>query len=119
MELTPLIDVVFILLIFFIVSTKFQKDELALLLELPETQEGAGQGKKEESIVVEVSADSIAYQGKKIAIEDLGRQLQTLDKKVLVQLRIDQNVRYKRVALFLDLFQKYQIQNMSLITQKK
>ena len=34
-DLTPLIDVVFILLIFFIVSSVFKKEELALMLSLP------------------------------------------------------------------------------------
>ena len=35
-DLTPVIDVVFILLIFFIVTSVFKKDELALMLDLPE-----------------------------------------------------------------------------------
>ena len=35
LDLTPVIDVVFILLIFFIVTSVFKKDELALVLDLP------------------------------------------------------------------------------------
>ena len=34
-DITPLIDIVFILLIFFIVSSVFKKEELALTLDLP------------------------------------------------------------------------------------
>jgi biopolymer transport protein ExbD len=37
-DMTPLIDVVFILLIFFIVTSVFKKEELALLLNLPDSQ---------------------------------------------------------------------------------
>ena len=35
LDLTPVIDVVFILLIFFIVTSVFKKEELALMLDLP------------------------------------------------------------------------------------
>ena len=35
-DITPLIDVVFILLIFFMVTSVFRKEEAALLLQLPD-----------------------------------------------------------------------------------
>ena len=35
LDLTPVIDVIFILLIFFIVTSVFKKEELALILDLP------------------------------------------------------------------------------------
>ncbi len=46
-DLTPLIDVVFLLLTFFIVSTVFRKEEFALSLNLPKTSSTEkGQGKQ-------------------------------------------------------------------------
>ena len=55
-ELTPLIDVVFLLLIFFMISTTFTK-ETSLQINLPEAsgEEGIEQPK---SIEVQVSADA-------------------------------------------------------------
>jgi len=50
MDLTPLIDVVFLLLIFFLVTSVFKKDELALLLKLPKSEQGAGKEKKVEQL---------------------------------------------------------------------
>jgi biopolymer transport protein ExbD len=47
-DMTPLIDVVFLLLIFFLVSTSFKKDELALLLNLPTSQASQEMIAKEE-----------------------------------------------------------------------
>ncbi len=38
LELTPLIDVVFLLLIFFMVSTTFVSDEGGLAVELPRSE---------------------------------------------------------------------------------
>ncbi|MGK0367028.1 MAG: biopolymer transport protein ExbD, partial [Thermoproteota archaeon] len=49
-ELTPLIDVVFLLLIFFLVTSVFKKEELALLLNLPKASEGKSQQAQKKNI---------------------------------------------------------------------
>jgi biopolymer transport protein ExbD len=56
-NLTPLIDVVFLLLIFFMVSTTFTK-ESRLKLELPTAQ---GEAAVQESIVLEVVVDAAGH----------------------------------------------------------
>ena len=57
-DLTPLIDVVFLLLIFFLVSTVFKKEELAFLLNLPKTQYGETSAKVEiKNYIIELSKD--------------------------------------------------------------
>jgi len=48
MDLTPLIDIVFLLLIFFLVTSSFKKEQLALLVKLPKAEQGAGSEKKVE-----------------------------------------------------------------------
>ena len=53
-NLTPLIDVVFLLLIFFMVSTTFERDT-EISLELPEA---SGEPLKTERVVVEISIDA-------------------------------------------------------------
>ena len=54
LNITPLIDVVFLLLIFFMVSTTFQR-ESEITIELPES---SGEAVEKEKIVIEVSVDS-------------------------------------------------------------
>lgn len=54
LNITPLIDVVFLLLIFFMVSTTFQR-ESEITIELPES---SGDAVEKEKIVIEVSIDS-------------------------------------------------------------
>jgi len=49
-DLTPLIDVVFLILIFFMVSSTFKKEELALLLTLPMPKAPHKRSKKRISI---------------------------------------------------------------------
>ncbi len=118
-DLTPLIDVVFLLLIFFMVSTVFKKEELALLLNLPSSSSKEAKNTKDENINIELSKTEIAFNGKKYSIEQLEENLKTFEKKETpVFLRVDEIVEYKRVVLILDLLKKYKLSNLSLITKK-
>lgn len=118
-ELTPLIDVVFLLLIFFMVSSVFKKEELALLLTLPKSDQGKGEQKIKEYVTIEVSGEKIAYEGKEISVEDLSSKLQGTDTKTLINLRVDGDVKYLRLVSVLDVLQKHKLENVSLITEKK
>lgn len=118
-ELTPLIDVVFLLLIFFMVSSVFKKEELALLLTLPKTEQGKGEQKIKEYITIEVSGEKVAYEGKEISVEDLSDKLKGTDTKTLINLRVDGDVKYLRLVSVLDVLQKHKLENVSLITEKK
>jgi len=118
-DITPLIDIVFILLIFFIVSSVFKKEELALNLQLPSasTKELEVELKQ---INIELSESSLAYLGKEISFENFDFELSnypTRDKPVIV--RIDKNVKYDRVVKVLDLLQKYSFDNLSLVTSEE
>jgi len=118
-ELTPLIDVVFLLLIFFMVSSVFKKEELALLLNLPKAEAGKADETPKNFITIELSKDSMAYEGVKLELSELQNRVESLDKKSLVNLRVDGEVQYDRVVTILDLLQKYKLENLSLITTKK
>lgn len=118
MDLTPLIDMVFLLLVFFLVTSVFKKDELALLLKLPKTEQGSGNEKKQEQLTIELTNEELAVNGKKLTIESLPATLEAADKQSLVNLRVDGDVRYQRLVKVLDLLQVYKLENISLITNK-
>lgn len=119
-DLTPLIDVVFLLLIFFMVSSVFKKQELSLDLTLPEAQSGKSSSTtQKKNITIELNGETIAYQGKMLELEKLEVELKALDKKSIMNLRVDGNVKYERLVKILEMLQKYQLNNLSLITDKK
>ncbi len=117
-DLTPLIDVVFLLLIFFMVSSVFKKEELALLLSLPKTEKGQSSKGKSEQLTIELSQEEIALDGKVVSFEEVQTHLGSLSKKTLVNLRVDGTVEYKRLVRVLDLLQKNKLENINLITEK-
>lgn len=118
-DLTPLIDVVFLILIFFLVSATFKKEELALMLTLPDTQSAAEEIRKEE-ISIELSTESVAYRGKKVDFEALDRLLEAVkEKSHPVNVRIDKQVPYERVVKLLDLLNKHSLNNLALETHRE
>jgi len=116
-DMTPLVDVVFLLLIFFLVSTSFKKDELALLLDLPASQ-AQQQMVHKEDVNIELSSDNIALKGKKITFEELDTELsKVLDTKRPINVRIDKEVRYERIIQLFDVLKKYNLNNLALINE--
>jgi biopolymer transport protein ExbD len=118
MDLTPLIDMVFLLLVFFLVTSVFKKDELALLLKLPKSEQGMGNEKKVEQLIIELSDTDLAVNGKKTTIEELPSTFKNTSKETLVNLRVDGDVKYQRLVKVLDSLQANKLENISLITEK-
>ncbi|NQY54493.1 MAG: biopolymer transporter ExbD [Campylobacteraceae bacterium] len=118
-DLTPLIDVVFILLIFFIVSSVFKKDELALVLNLPSAAAQEIELNTKE-LIIELSPKSLALNNKKLELAEFEKKVKDIkNKKVDVLFRIDKEVKYEKIVKVLDILQKYELYNLSLITEKK
>lgn len=118
-EMTPLIDVVFILIIFFIVTSIFKKEELALLLNLPSSSAKELDIEKEQ-ITIELSEAQLAFRGEEVTLEMLEEALKKIeDKKKAVIVRIDEEVIYKRIVQVLDMLQTYELNNLALVTKKK
>ncbi|MFP5458554.1 MAG: ExbD/TolR family protein [Bacteriovoracia bacterium] len=118
-DLTPLIDMVFLLLIFFLVTSVFKKDELALLLKLPQATQGQGDQKKVDNLTIELSDTAVAINGKAATMEELPDWFKKTEAKSLVNLRVDGGVRYERLVKVLDLLREHKLDNISLITEKK
>jgi len=116
-DITPLIDVVFLLLIFFMVSTVFKKDELALLLNLPKTSKGNKEKQNKKHVIIELSPTAVAFNGKKTTLQDIEIHVSKIvEKSIPIDLRIDKTVQYERVVKLLDKLKKYELTNLSLIT---
>ena len=118
-DMTPLIDVVFLLLIFFLVSTAFKKDELALLLNLP-TSHSSSKMNEKRKITIELSVTELALEDKKVTFDALDATLsQVSDTKQPVYVRIDKEVRYERIIKLFDILKKYELNNLALVDKSK
>ena len=118
LDLTPVIDVVFILLIFFIVTSVFKKNELALILDLPSSSAKEIEIQKKQ-VFIEISVDKLAIKGIEVSFLSLEDNLKNIeDKNKPVIIRIDKQVPYSKVVKVLDLLQKYNLTNLALVTNE-
>ena len=119
-ELTSLIDVVFLLLIFFMATSVFKKDELKLSLTLPSAGKGEAVNQQIEIIRLEVTKDKMSMNGQNITLEGLKEKVSSIkDKKIPIELRIDKVVQYQRIVDVLNLLKSSGFYNLDLITQKQ
>jgi len=118
-DITPLIDVVFILLIFFLVSSTFKKDKRVIDLTLPQSSSQV-QVIKKEQISISLNDTKLSYNGNVISLEELKSSLENIkDKDQAIYLSIDESVRYKRIMRVLDILKSLKLTNLSLISRKK
>ncbi len=74
-NMTPMIDCVFLLLIFFLAATTFASEEVELDLRLPQAKSGQA-GKGDKPMVVNLLADSsIRVDGRAVTLEALKQKL--------------------------------------------
>lgn len=102
MNLTPMIDVVFLLIVFFMVGTKFYELEREFDIEVPEVSQANPLTNAPEEIVVLVRRDGALFLGDEPAtLDELTERLadaraRYVDQSVLV--RGDGGTAYQRIA---------------------
>lgn len=80
--IVPMLDILTILLIFFIVHTEFKRQVSVLQLDVPQTHHLAGTQGDRNSILLEVADDgSIAFNGKLVPAEQLVTAVRELMKQ--------------------------------------
>ena len=116
-DMTPLIDCVFLLLVFFLVTSVFKQDESVLKLILPETQ---GEVKRDtpEGLYIELSETELAFNGQRGTPDELREKASTVqNKKSPVAIKIDKGTTYERIAVILDILQVQKLYNIQLINE--
>lgn len=106
LNLTPMIDVVFLLLVFFMVATTFLDPERELELELPEAESGEPVDLELEEIVINVKRDgSVVLEGRTLDQRGLVEALQRAaerDPTTPVTIRGDRQAHHEHVVQVMD-----------------
>ena len=121
LNLTPLIDVVFLLLIFFLVATQFSQDDQQLPIKLPSAQSAVPMTIEPEELVVHIAQDStmmVRGQGVDLAtLEGILRQaLADNPVQQTVVLRGDKRVEFQTFFSLVDLCNRLKIPSYRFTT---
>lgn len=115
-DLTPLIDIVFLLLIFFMVSARFL-DPRGFEVELPEAAEAPGQVGVQETPMLLVRADGGArWDGRDLA-PDGSLEMATPVSEVILQ--ADREARHGAVIRWMDLLKAAGVVRVTLATEPR
>ncbi|MFN7292713.1 MAG: ExbD/TolR family protein [Pirellula sp.] len=117
-NLTSMIDVLFLLIIFFMVGTRFSESEGSIEVNLPKIANGgailnAPKGK----IVVLRTDNSVVYDNQKLSIQELSQVLANQRANypdLKVQFKADGDCSYQSVSIALDAIRKSGITNLEL-----
>jgi len=121
-QLAPMIDILLLLLVFFIISYQFSKSETELNVAVPTAQEGAEPERVRGEIIINVLADgTLKVESRVVDRQELFNNLAEIAKQFAnqpVRIRGDGAVPYQRIVEVIDTCQKAGIWNISFATQR-
>ena len=117
----PMIDIIFFLLVFFMMSTLYMVDQQLIPVHLPQAQ--SAQNEKPRSVASTVTAEGkILFDKEEISLDLLQKRVQAeLHKQsdLVFILRSDKQVEYGKVVAVLDELKMAGAQRISIATERK
>lgn len=123
LSLTPLIDVVFLLLIFFLVTSEFEEEERRLDIVLPTATSATPMISKPREIVVDIDQDGRIYLGgEPTRLAELERLIAAAvannPTNQTVVIRADQATAFQPVVSVMDVCNRTGVSDYSVTTQE-
>ncbi len=123
LSLTPLIDVVFLLLIFFLVTSEFEEEERRLDIVLPSATSAVPMTSKPREVVVDIDRDGNLYlSGQPTDLPELQRLLQIAvannPTNQTVVIRADYETSFQPVVTVMDICNKTGVSDYSVTTKE-
>ena len=118
--IVSLVDILTILLIFFVVSTTFRKDQPEVKINLPESKTATNAPAELEHAVVSVDAnDEVKLDGKVIAVEQLEAAVKTLSetRRGTLALQADKKASFGTIVKVMDALKLAGVKNLPAFTK--
>ena len=118
-NLTPMIDLIFTLLIFFIVTTQFVNSNNAIKIDLPKAVTSTTTSATTLDIVLDKRGE-IYLNNSKVSLVDLESYIiEVSGSKLVPTIRADENTNYGLVIRIMDILRKYGFTSIDLSVKKQ
>ncbi len=117
--IVSLVDILTILLIFFVVSTTFKKDQPEVQINLPESQTATNAPAETEHAIVSVDAnDEVLLDGQQIAVDQLQKAVTDLPagRKSTLALQADKKASFGTIIKVMDALKLAGVKNLPAFT---
>jgi biopolymer transport protein ExbD len=118
--IVSLVDILTILLIFFVVSTTFKKDQPEVQINLPESKTATSQPAELEHAIVSVDAnDDVKLDGKSVAIDQLQAAVGDLPatRKSTLAMQADRKASFGAIIKVMDALKLAGVKNLPAFTR--
>ena len=118
--IVSLVDILTILLIFFVVSTTFKKDQPEVQINLTESQTASSAPAEREHAIVSVNEnDEVQLDGRPIPVEELQAAVQNLsgERKTMLALQADKKASFGTIIKVMDALKLAGVKNLPAFTQ--
>ena len=121
-QIAPMVDIVFLLLIFFLVTWNFSRSETELDVKVPKAREGKETRRAVGEVILNVKANgTVVMNRRQMNSSELQETLQKIaflypDQAVI--LRGDENTDYRHVVEVLDICRRANIWNVAFATSR-
>jgi biopolymer transport protein ExbD len=116
MVIVSLIDILAILLIFFIVTTTFKKNVPQLKISLPESKSASAAAPKEEPVMLEVKdEETLQLDGQPVTLEALAAELRRVNESQPergIAMQADEGVPFRVIVRVIDALREAGIRNL-------
>lgn len=114
LDLTPVVDIVFNLLIFFALSLNFAAASRGIDIKLPSAS--SAKTIRSDQVTVNLTKEGLTFlNDKKITLEQLGPMLkEKADKKSLVIIRADSDVAHGKVVRIMDIIKSQDLNRIAI-----
>ena len=118
--IVSLVDILTILLIFFVVSTTFKKDQPEIQINLPESKTAANAAAEVDHAIVSVSEnDEVRLDGDIIAVEELEAAVRNLPgtRRAALALQADKKASFGTIIKVMDALKLAGVKNLPAFTR--
>jgi biopolymer transport protein ExbD len=120
--IVSLVDILTILLIFFVVSTTFKKDQPEVQINLPESKTATkAPAELEHAIVTVDEADAIKLNGRPVEVDELEGAVRNLSQtqKASLALQADRKASFGTIIKVMDALKLAGVRNLPAFTREK
>jgi biopolymer transport protein ExbD len=118
--IVSLVDILTILLIFFVVSTTFKRDQPEVQINLPESTTSAKTSSELERAIVSVNEnDEVRLDGEVIAVEELESSVRNLPatRRAALALQADKKASFGTIIKVMDALKRAGVKNLPAFTR--
>jgi len=121
-QIAPMVDIVFLLLIFFLVTWNFSRSETELDVKVPKAREGKETRRAVGEVILNVKSNGIVVMNRRqmnaAELQDTLQKIASLYPDQAVILRGDESTDYRHVVEVLDTCRRANIWNVAFATSR-